>query len=171
VCVRVCVQVQLCVYTYVHICVKVRDQCRYLLQSDFFIWVHCCCLQTHKKRALDPITDGCEPPCGCWELNSGPLEEHSVLLTAEPSLQSFSQSLPYFLSQALSLNLGLIDSVSARDPSVSASWPLAIVMCCCAQLLWRHWDLNSTLPTEPSPTLGLLFVSCIYLCTLGDMYL
>jgi hypothetical protein len=27
----------------------------------------------------DPITDGCEPPCGCWELNSGPLEEQSVL--------------------------------------------------------------------------------------------
>jgi hypothetical protein len=24
---------------------------------------------------------------GCWELNSGPLEEQSVLLTAEPSLQ------------------------------------------------------------------------------------
>ncbi|KRY65434.1 hypothetical protein T4D_8955 [Trichinella pseudospiralis] len=21
--------------------------------------------------------DGCEPPCGCWELNSGPLEEQS----------------------------------------------------------------------------------------------
>jgi hypothetical protein len=38
-------------------------------------------------RALDPITDGCEPPCGCWELNSGPLEEQSVLLTAESSLQ------------------------------------------------------------------------------------
>jgi hypothetical protein len=33
-----------------------------------------------------PITDGCEPPCGCWELNSGPLEEQSVLLTTEPSL-------------------------------------------------------------------------------------
>jgi hypothetical protein len=33
------------------------------------------------------ITDGCEAPCGCWELNSGPLEEQSVLLTAEPSLQ------------------------------------------------------------------------------------
>jgi hypothetical protein len=27
-----------------------------------------------------------ELPCGCWELNSGPLEEQSVLLTAEPSL-------------------------------------------------------------------------------------
>jgi hypothetical protein len=23
--------------------------------------------------ASDPITDGCEPPCGCWDLNSGPL--------------------------------------------------------------------------------------------------
>ena len=43
--------------------------------------------QTHQKRASDPITDGCEPPCSCWELNSGPLEEQSVLLTAEPSLQ------------------------------------------------------------------------------------
>jgi len=30
---------------------------------------------THQKRASDLITDGCEPPCGCWELNSGPLEE------------------------------------------------------------------------------------------------
>jgi hypothetical protein len=44
-------------------------------------------LQTHQKRASDPITDGCEPSCGCWELNAGPLEEQTVLLTAEPSLQ------------------------------------------------------------------------------------
>jgi hypothetical protein len=43
----------------------------------------------HQKRASDPITDGCEPPCGCWELNSGPLEEQSVFLTTEPSLQAF----------------------------------------------------------------------------------
>jgi hypothetical protein len=33
------------------------------------IWVHCSCLQTHQKRASDLFTDGCEPPCGCWELN------------------------------------------------------------------------------------------------------
>ena len=33
------------------------------------------------------MTDGCEPPCGCWELNWKRLEEHSVLLTSEPSLQ------------------------------------------------------------------------------------
>jgi hypothetical protein len=38
------------------------------------------------KRASDPIIDGCEAPRGCWELNSGPEEEQSVLLSAEPSL-------------------------------------------------------------------------------------
>ncbi|XP_038173608.1 zinc finger protein 426-like isoform X5 [Arvicola amphibius] len=40
-----------------------------------------------QKRAPDLITGGCEPPSGCWELNSGPLEEQSVLLPTEPSLQ------------------------------------------------------------------------------------
>ena len=39
------------------------------------------------KRASDPPIDGCEPPCGCWELNSGPLEEQPVLFTTEPSRQ------------------------------------------------------------------------------------
>jgi hypothetical protein len=29
----------------------------------------------HQKRESDLVTDGCEPPCGCWDLNSGPLEE------------------------------------------------------------------------------------------------
>ena len=45
------------------------------------------CTPTCQKRASDPITDGGEPPCGYWELNSGPLEEHSMLLAAEPALQ------------------------------------------------------------------------------------
>jgi hypothetical protein len=36
---------------------------------------------------LDPITDDCESLCGCWGLNSGPLEEQSVLLPTELSLQ------------------------------------------------------------------------------------
>ena len=31
-------------------------------------------------------TDGCEPPCGYLELNTGPLEEQSVLLISELSL-------------------------------------------------------------------------------------
>ena len=36
------------------------------------------------------MTDGCELPCGCWELNSGPLEEWLVLLTTEPPLEPAS---------------------------------------------------------------------------------
>jgi hypothetical protein len=51
-----------------------------------YMWVDGHYLQTHQKRACNLITDGCEPSCGCWELNSGPLEEQSVLLTTEPSL-------------------------------------------------------------------------------------
>jgi hypothetical protein len=67
------------------------------------MWLY---LQTHQKRALDPITDGCEPPCGCWELNSGPLEEQTVLLTAEPSLQPsiiiiFFKDLGFFMGMSV----------------------------------------------------------------------
>ena len=42
---------------------------------------------TRRGHQSDFIADGCEPPCGCWELNSGSLEEQSLLLTTEPSLQ------------------------------------------------------------------------------------
>jgi hypothetical protein len=52
----------------------------------FIICKYTVALQTPQKRASDLITDGCEPPCGCRDLNSGPLEEQSVLLTSEPSL-------------------------------------------------------------------------------------
>ena len=48
-------------------------------------------LSACQKKASDLIIDGCEPPCGCWELNSGPLEEQPVLLTTEPSLQTKKQ--------------------------------------------------------------------------------
>jgi hypothetical protein len=51
------------------------------------MWVHCSCLQTYQKRASGLITGDCEPPCGCWDLNSEPSEEQSVLLAVEPSLQ------------------------------------------------------------------------------------
>ena len=51
------------------------------------VCIHSRCFQTHQERASDFVMDGCVPPCGCWDLNSGPLEEQSVLLTTEPSLQ------------------------------------------------------------------------------------
>ena len=33
------------------------------------------------------VTDSCELPCRCWELNPGPLEEQPMLLATELSLQ------------------------------------------------------------------------------------
>jgi hypothetical protein len=41
----------------------------------------------HQKRLPVLVANCCEPPYGCWELNSGPLEEQSMLSTSEPSLQ------------------------------------------------------------------------------------
>jgi hypothetical protein len=52
-----------------------------------YVYEYTVSVLTHLKRALDPITDGCEPPCGCSELNSGLLEEQSLFLNAEPFLQ------------------------------------------------------------------------------------
>ena len=34
------------------------------------------------------VTDGCEMPCGCWELNLGPLQKQQVLLTSKSPLQA-----------------------------------------------------------------------------------
>jgi hypothetical protein len=52
-----------------------------------YMQVHCSCPQILQRRASDFVKDGCEPPCGCWDLNSGPSEEQSALLTTEPSCQ------------------------------------------------------------------------------------
>jgi hypothetical protein len=30
------------------------------------------------------VIDSCELPCGCWELNPGPLKEQPVLVSTEP---------------------------------------------------------------------------------------
>ena len=46
------------------------------------------CIPGGQKRAPDLIWDGCESPCSCWGLNSGPLAgQPTQLLTAEPILQ------------------------------------------------------------------------------------
>ena len=48
------------------------------------------CMPGVQKRMLDPWNwslGNCELPCGCWELNTSPLEEHLVLLKAEPYFQ------------------------------------------------------------------------------------
>ena len=44
----------------------------------------------HTRRGHQtPFIDGCELPCGCWELNSGPVEEQSVLLAATQWLRTY----------------------------------------------------------------------------------
>jgi hypothetical protein len=48
-----------------------------LFKKIYLFYVYEYAVSRHTRRGHHiPITDGCEPPCGCWELNSGPLEEH-----------------------------------------------------------------------------------------------
>jgi hypothetical protein len=47
----------------------------------FHVWEYTVAVFRHTRRGhWIPITDGWELPCSCWELNSEPLEEQSVLL-------------------------------------------------------------------------------------------
>jgi hypothetical protein len=60
------------------------------LFKDLFIIIskYTVAVFTHTRgNHQDLIMDGCEPPCGYWDLNSGTFEEQSVLLTTEPSFQ------------------------------------------------------------------------------------
>lgn len=43
-----------------------------------------------QKRALNSLNwkDDHEPPCGCWKLRPGALQEQQVLLSTEPSIYS-----------------------------------------------------------------------------------
>jgi hypothetical protein len=56
--------------------------------KDVFIIIHKYTVadSRHTRRGR-LIVGGCEPPCGYWDLNSGPSEEQSVLLPAEPPRQ------------------------------------------------------------------------------------
>jgi hypothetical protein len=40
-----------------------------------FMYVGVLSSYTPEEGIIYTITEGCEPPCGCWELNSGLLEE------------------------------------------------------------------------------------------------
>lgn len=51
-------------------------------------FMHVWYLWKPEKGIVTEITDGCEAPYGCWDLNEGPLEDKSLLLIAEPPLQS-----------------------------------------------------------------------------------
>ena len=60
----------------------------------FCLWV-CVCKIVRSSESR--VTDSCELPCGCQELYLGPLEEQPVLLTTEPSLQTRTHFLDWWL--------------------------------------------------------------------------
>ena len=70
VCVCVCVCTRLCVYT---------CACMYMM------YVFVVTRRGHQITSTG-VTESCEPPCGCWELNPGPLEVQPMFLITEPSL-------------------------------------------------------------------------------------
>jgi hypothetical protein len=39
--------------------------------KEMVYYYYICTLSAYQKRPSDPSINGCEPPCGCWELNSG----------------------------------------------------------------------------------------------------
>jgi hypothetical protein len=97
---------------------------------------------------LDPIIDGYEPLCGCWELKSGPLEEQSMLLTTEPFLQpSFLFCLllslfPWVLLTCMCtfMSLKLVRTCKALPTiwPITHEWPLP---CMPAQVCSEMWGL------------------------------
>lgn len=72
------------------------------LSSAFVLWVQVSCLYAHTSHVClvltrmekdirfpgTRVTNGLEPPGGCWESNLGLPQEQQVFLRAEPSLQS-----------------------------------------------------------------------------------
>jgi hypothetical protein len=89
-----------------------------LFKFIYLFYVSALSLKTH-LRASDPITDGCEPPCGCWKLNSGPLEEQSVLLATEPSLQPL---LFIFKSWFFCVALAVLKHTEIHLPLLPSAW-------------------------------------------------
>ena len=87
---------------------------------------HCSCPQKHQKE--DPITDGFKPPCGCWELNSGPLEEQSVFLNTKLSLQSLIDCLD-FVFFLFVLELAIARWPQTQRSPVFASQVLGLKVC------------------------------------------
>lgn len=71
------------------------------------------CLCTHalpssQKRGQTPeteVTDVCEPLCGLWDLNPGPLQEQPGVLTTEPLLQPQWKCFSVLNSDSVSLFL------------------------------------------------------------------
>ena len=110
------------------------------------IWVYCSYLQTHQKRAPDYIADGWNLPCGCWELNSGPLEEQSMLWVISPAPEQvffffFLSFFWFFKTGFLYVALAVLDQagLELRNPPASASQVLGLKACTTIARLGRFF--------------------------------
>lgn len=66
-------------------------------------WAYTACrIQKDIRPPETGVTDSCKLPCGCWESNQGPIEEHPELLTSEPFLQPCSVGFNIFSTEQLS---------------------------------------------------------------------
>jgi hypothetical protein len=88
----------------------------------------------------------CEPSCGWWDLNSGPSEEQSVLLPAEPS------------HQPLTFTLMSISTCGMSVPLDTSAGKLSFL-----PVLW--W------PSALTATTGVPAHSCLTLSPLGTQFL
>ena len=73
------------------------------------------------------ITDGCELPCGCWELTPSTLEEQQVLLTSEPSL--LPKIFPIFLFQCNPKNHCSIFRFCSWQVQIALIPLISLIMC------------------------------------------
>jgi hypothetical protein len=84
---------QLCPVSRTQLCSSMG---RWSPKGHFFLCELMFCLQVCLCEDIGSpaigVTDSCELPCGCWELNPSSLEEQPGLLTTEPSLQPQSYS-------------------------------------------------------------------------------
>jgi hypothetical protein len=62
-----------------------------------YIYPHVCLVSVAKRVRYSgaEVTDGFEPPIGCWDSNLGPLQEQPVLLTNKSSLYPHVLSFNY----------------------------------------------------------------------------
>lgn len=71
-----------------------------LILQLYLFYVYGCfvniCMPAQKTvlDSLGPVTDGCEPRCGCWESNLT-LQAQSALSTAQPSFKLYKQIFCY----------------------------------------------------------------------------
>ena len=69
------------------------------------------------------VMRSCEPQCEWWELSTGPQEEHPVILTSAP----FLQSLKYHFSK--DRQLGGVESGSVKGGGMWGLWTWSTHMC------------------------------------------